>query len=247
MSRLASWLFVWLFALSLNLAQVASAAEGILPGSPVEVSADVAIYNKYIWRGLTLDDDPVMQQGVYASMKGFTVSIWGSFDIDSDSDPNSDEVDYSIDYTRQFDNFSLSLGHTYYDFPAQDAASYEFYIGGTLDIPLSPSLTWYHDYADEDSGGGNGDYVILALAKSFHLTDIADTPISLDLSGHYGYNHELFVDDEGSDIGLGVGLTIPLTEKITLNPNINYSLPFGDTEDLYNYEFVGGFNLAFDF
>ncbi|MCQ9208238.1 MAG: hypothetical protein NG712_02540 [Omnitrophica bacterium] len=219
-------------------------AEGILADSPLEVSADIAIYSKYIWRGITLDDDPVMQQGIYVGLKGFTASIWSSLDIDGDDSPNSDEVDYIIDYTHQFDNFSLSVGHTYYDYPAADAATKEFYLGAGLDIFLAPTLTWYHDYGDEDSGGGDGDYVVLALSHSLPL---GDSPITLDLSGHLGYNNELFIAGDGGDIALGAGLSIPLTEKITFSPNINYSIPTGDAEDLYNNEFYGGFNLAFDF
>lgn len=224
-----------------------SAEEGLLEGSPVEVSADVAIYSKYIWRGFELDGDPVMQQGIYIGIGGFTAGVWESFDIDNDDSLNSDELDYVIDYTHQFDNFSLSLGHTYYDFPATDAASREFYVGVGLNIPLSPTVTWYHDYGEEDSGGGDGDYVVLELGHSFALTDT----VSLDLSGHVGYNNELFINGDGADVAFGAGLTFPLTEKITFSPNINYSIPFGDLEDSddgdQNDEFYGGFTLAFSF
>ena len=129
----------------------ASAEEGILEGTPLEVSADMSVYSKYIWRGFMLDEDPVAQPGVYIGAYGFTASIWGSFDIDSDDALNSDEVDYAIDYTHDFEDFSVSLGHTYYDFPAADLASKEFYLGGGLNTVLSPTLTWFYDYGDEDS------------------------------------------------------------------------------------------------
>ncbi len=226
----------------------AYAKEGILVNSPLEVSADVAVNSKYIWRGFTLDDDPVMQQGIYASAYGFTVSMWGSFDIKTDDSLDSDEVDYAIDYTYDAGKFSLSAGYTYYDFPASDLHSQEFYIGTTLNTLLSPSLTWYRDFGDEDSGGGDGDYIVLALSHSLPL---GKSPITLDLSGHVGYNNELFINGEGGDVAIGVGLTIPLTEKISLIPNINYSMPFGGLEDSndgnQDDQFYGGFTLAFSF
>ena len=238
-------LMVCLLSITFKVTNV-YAEEGILVDSPVEVSSDVAINSKYIWRGFKLDDDPVMQPGIYISAYGFTASIWGSFDMDNDDSLNSEEVDYCIDYTYEIEKLSLSAGHTYYDFPAGDCASKEIYIGAGLDVLLSPSLTWYHDYADEDSGGGDGDYVELGLSHSFSL---GDSPLSLELGGHLGYNNELFINGKGGDAALSVGLTIPLTEKASLSPSINYSVPFGDLEDAndgnQDDEFYAGVTLAF--
>ena len=222
--------------------------EGVLKDSPIGVSADIAINSDYVWRGFTLDDDTVMQQGIYISAHGFTASLWGSFDIDSDDSLNSDEVDYTVDYTYGRDKFSLSVGHTYYDFPSADIATKEFYVGAGIDMLLSPNLTWYHDYGDEDSGGGDGDYVVLELIHSLPLGERATT---VDLSGHVGYNDELFIGGDGGDAAIGVGLTIPLTENCSFSPNINYSVPFGDLEDAndgnQDNRFYGGFTLTFGF
>ncbi|MBN1794067.1 MAG: hypothetical protein JW844_03795 [Candidatus Omnitrophica bacterium] len=206
----------------------AEETEGFLEDIPIEISTDLAVYAKYMWRGFKLDDDPVLQPGLYLSAYRFTASIWGSFDIDAEDALNSDEVDYAIDYTYSFDMLSLSAGHTYYDFPAADAKSTEFYIGVALDTLLSPSLTWYHDYADEDSGGGDGDYILLGIGHSFTL---GNGPITLDLGASAGYNSELFIDGDGGDVGLSAGLTFPLTKNCTFVPSVNYSIPFGDLKD----------------
>jgi len=236
------------FASLVSINAYAEEEVGVLKDLPIEVSADIAINSKYIWRGFTLDDDPVMQQGIYVSAYGFTASVWGSFDIDADDSLNSDEVDYAIDYTHEFDKFSLSIGHTYYDFPPADTASKEFYVGAGLNMPLSPTLVWYHDYGEEDSGGGDGDYIVLGLS---HNLPLGESPIALDLSGHVGYNHELFINGNGGDVAIGVGLTIPLTEKISFSPNANYSVLFGDLKDSndgnQDDKFYGGFTLAFGF
>lgn len=224
------------------------AEEGILENIdlPIEVTADIAFNSKYIWRGFLLDDDAVMQEGVYVSGYGFTISAWGSFDIDADDTRNSDEVDYSVDYTHEFEKLSVSLGHTYYDFPPADTASKEYYIGVGLKTLLSPSLTWYHDYADEDSGGGNGDYIVLEAGHSLAL---GQSPITLDLSTHIAYNDELFINGQGGDANLGIGLTIPLTQNCSVSPAINYSIPFDDLEDSADgnqeEEFYGGLTFAF--
>jgi hypothetical protein len=196
---------------------------------PLKISSEVAIYSKYIWRGFKLDGDPVMQQGLYLGLYDFTLGIWGSFDIDNDDTLDSEELDYIIDYTHKFDKFSISVGHTYYDFPATDGYSKEFYVGiGFEGFPLSPTLTWYHDYGDEDSGGGDGDYLVLELSYSLPL---GQSSLSLDLGAHIGYNHELFINGDGGDLGFSLGLSIPLSKNCTFSPVIGYSIPFGDLED----------------
>lgn len=228
------------------------AEEGILKDTPIEVSTDIAVYSKYIWRGFALDDDPVMQSGVYISGYGIEASVWGSFDIDSDDALDGDEVDYSVGYTYTFDKIeiplSLSAGYTYYDFPPADTNSQEFYLGAGLDVLLSPTFTWYHDFEEEKDGGGKGDYFVAELGHSIPLGEF---PVTLDLNGHVAYNHELFIVGDGGDIGLGAGLTLQLAKNASLTPNIGYSIPFGDLEDAndgnQDDEFFGGAIFEFSF
>ena len=233
---------------------VVAAAEGsvktLLEDTEIEVSADIAVVSKYMWRGIKLDDDAVMQSGIYISGYGVDLSVWGSTDIDSDDGVTSEEVDYSGGYTYTFNNIPLSLsgGFIYYDFPAGDAKSKEYYVGCSVDTVLSPGVTWYHDFSDEDSGGGSGDYVVLELG---HSVPLGELPMTLDLSGHVGYNDELFINGQGGDVGLGAGLTIQLSEKCSITPSANYSMPYGDLEDPddgnYDDEWYGGATLAFSF
>ena len=218
--------------------------------SPVEIiSADISVSSAYVWRGFKLDGDPVIQPGIYISSYGVTLSAWGDFASGTgDYGLKQEEFDYAVDYTYKFDKISLSAGYTYYDFPSSKTHSREFYIGTGMDIPLSPTLTLYHDYGKEECGGGNGNYIVLAAS---HSVPIGKSPVSMNLSGHIGYNNELFIEGKGGDAALGMGLTIPLTEKLTFNPNVNYSMPFGDLEDSndggQDNEFYGGFTLAYSF
>jgi hypothetical protein len=223
---------------------------GLLEKLDIEASGNFDFYSQYIWRGFSLDTDPVIQSGFNLSAYGFTFSFWSSWDIDNNDNLNSDEIDYTIDYTKEFNNFSLSLGHTYYDFPGTNGYSREFYIGvGLLDFPLNPAFTYYHDYGDEDNGGGDGDYLVLEVSKSF---DISSEPeIVFEIGAHVGYNHELFINGEGGDYLFTAGFSIPLTEKLTFLPTLGYSIPFGDVEDIddgnQKERFYGGFSMNYSF
>ncbi len=256
MLREKKWLSMFLMVGQLLIVSVVYAqnegdvCEGVLKGLniPLEVSADTAISSKYIWRGFTLDDDPVIQPGIYLSAYGFSASVWGSFELQSNDALSSSEVDYAFDYTRDFGSFSLSLGNVYYDFPAADAFSNELYFGAGLNTFLAPRLVFYHDYGREGDGGGDGQYLILSLAHSLPL---GNKGITLDLGGHVGYNRYLFINGEGGDAVFNIGITIPLAQKMTFIPNVNYSIPFGALKAAddgnQDAKFYGGFKLAFCF
>lgn len=230
---------------------------GILDNSPIpiEISAEVAVYSDYIWRGFMLDDDPVIQPSVSIGAHGFTATFWSSFDLVEHDGLASDEVDATLDYTYEHDLFSLFAGHTWYYFPGAHADTQEVYIGGGVnislgdEITLSPTVTWIHDYGDTDDGGAKGDYIMVGLGHSIPLFE---SPVTLDLSGEVAYNHEFFIEGDGGYVLLGAGLTIPLIgENATLSPNVNYSIPFGDLEDSddgnQENEFYYGGTLAFNF
>lgn len=211
-------------------------------------SADYAFYTQYVGKGFTWDKDPVLQAGFYLGFKGLTLTVWNSQDIRNQEEANSDEVDYVAEYAYAIDKLKLSIGHAYFDYPGSNRVaigddsydytnkySKELSVGIAYDTFLSPSLSWKHDYSNEDSGGAKGDYVAIALAQSFPITKA----ISADLSGHVGYNDGYYIDGTGGDVGLTAGLSIPLTEKLTFKPNVNYALPYGD---MTNDEKNGGYD-----
>ena len=235
---------------ALPLELLAEGQEGILPKLDIEASGTFDVYSQYIWRGFALDTDPCLQPGFSFSTHGLTFSFWSSWDLDNNDSLNGDEIDYVLDYTYEFDDFSVSAGHTYYEFPGTDTFSREFYGSiGFGNIPLSPTFTYYYDYGDEDQGGGDGKYATLDLSHSFTIEE--DLGITLDLSARVGYNDELFIKGEGGDVLLSAGLSIPLTKGLNISPSVNYSIPYGDLEDSsdgnQDKEFYGGFSLAYMF
>jgi hypothetical protein len=205
--------------------------EGLLSNYGFEVSGDVSFYTQYVWRGILLDRDAVMQPGFYiltpeSKFGRIKLGLWSSHDLRNRDNLKSEEYDYIIDYTYDFDSISVSLGHTYYDFVDTDTFSREFYVGLAFPkIILSPSVYFYRDYGRSEDGGGEGSYTVINLAYSMPLKG---TPLSLDLSGHVGFNHELFINGDGQDIGLKIGLSAPLTKNLSFSPSLNYSIPLGD-------------------
>jgi len=229
------------------------ARESLFEGTDINISADTAVYSKYMWRGFKLDNDPVIQPGVYVDAYGFNASIWGSFDIGNNDTLDSDELDYSAGYTldlKEYTELPVSVcgGYTYYDFIGAKLRSQEFYIGASVDALLSPSITWYHDFENEEKGGGHGDYIIAELSHSVLIPNI---PASLDLGGHVGYNDKLFIRGQGGDVEFNAGLTINLSKNCTLVPRVGYVIPFGDLKKSddgnQDNEFYGGGALGFTF
>lgn len=222
-------------------------AQEILLPEDFQISGDYAFYTKYVWRGFVLDEDPVLQPGIYLSYKGFNLSLWSSMDMSNTEGAKSDEIDYTIDYTFSIKKLNLSLGHIYYDFPGVNGYTKEFYLGLSYEGFLTPSFTWNHDYHGQEKGGGDGDYYALALSYSVSIGQ----GISLDLSGHIGYNNGLFIKGSGGDFAVATGLNIPLTENLSITPNLNFSLPFGDLEDEndanQDKKLFGGIVMTYDF
>ena len=228
----------WLAALVISACLIAPAAaesEGLLTDTRITVSGDVSFFSEYVWRGMLLDGDSVVQPGLYVASPAtkfgaLTAKFWSSHDLQNADSRHSEEYDYTFDYTYSFKDISISLGHTYYDFPETDLFSREFYAGLAFPkILLNPSVFVYRDYGEPEDGGGEGTYTVLSGAYSIPIT-VMTYACSLDLSGHYGYNHELFINGKGGDIGLGAGFSVPLAKNATLVPNVNYSIALSDLE-----------------
>ncbi len=246
--------FLWLVAVPSVRAQEAEKV-GILESLDIAATGTLDFYSSYVWRGFTLDEDPVVQPSFSLASKGFTFTFWSSWDTDNNDGLNSDEIDLVVDYARSFDILSLSVGHTYYDFPGTNGNSREFYVGAGLskvpvrDIPITSSLKFYRDYGDQNDGGGLGNYLELALGYSKVLSE--EKGISLDLGTVVGYNHELFISGDGGQSTFKVGMTVPLTKNLTMKPNVNYTIPFADlsrgSDGGQDQIFWGGFSMVYSF
>ena len=261
-NRIQQFLIVTVMTTALTLVSSSVKAETLFgdylkeKGLDVEVSAATDFYNKYVWRGFLLDGDPVIQPSVTIAVGPFEGGFWGSWDVSSDDSLEGDEVDgwigYNFDLGFLDESFSIvgvSVGHTWYHFPdgdtglADGSQSKEFYLTVSLDTFLSPYVSWYHDYGSESSGGGDGDYLMVGVGHSIDL--IEDYGVTLDLGFEVGYNNEAFIEDDGGYTLSTVGLTIPLTDHLTMAPVIAYSSPFGDIGEANDDEFYVGVSVGY--
>ncbi len=202
----------------------------------VSLDAEALVISKYVWRGLEVNEDFVVQPSITTGYNGFSFNVWGNMDLTNfgedecvytadckDRSGQFTEVDLTIDYTYSWDKFSLSAGVINYLFPNWDESedTYEFYLSGTVDVLLQPTLAIYRDF---DEVGGF--YANLGIGHSFSIGE----NISLDLSASVGYadsdyNKFYFGVDDSSLVDFNVGASLPIAvwENITITPVLNYT------------------------
>ncbi len=233
----------------------------LLKNANISVTGSTSFYSQYMWRGMRLDNDYVLQPSLTVNaFNGWSLNVWGSYDVDNSADAlNSNETDTTLTYTKKFEGLSLlgydfkpisvTVGHVYYDFPGTNTFAKEAVLGFAYDTFLSPTFTWYHDYSRESQGGGDGDYLMLCASKSLEINK--NYGVTLDLSGHVGYNKGDFILGEGGDVLLTSGITVPITQNLKFSPTINYAIPFGNYTEEKNgekeSEFYWGSTLNYTF
>ena len=114
----------------------------------MDVDAGLALNGKYVWRGQVVTPDPVLQPDVTVNFLGFSAGFWGNIDT---NDVNGmewefNEVDWTLGYEMNLPLLNLGAGFINYTFPGSDASgTTEFYLGASVNVLLSPSLTVYQD------------------------------------------------------------------------------------------------------
>jgi len=223
---------------------------------PLSVSADLTVASKYVWRGLLLTDDPVLQPSVTLSHGKLSLNLWGNTDLtDVNGTPGEvNEFDYTLDYSFSVDQIDVSLGVIQYTFPhTAFEPTTEIYGSAGLDIPFSPKITVYYD---TDEVGGV--YGAVAAGYGIPIGEVSrGISPTLDLSGSVGYasanwNKGYYgVDSSGPvDLLLGASLSVPLDETLTIAPFVNYSSVLdGDLRDAVSKEdtFCFGATLSISF
>lgn len=192
------------------------------------ISVDLTAGSKYVWRGLLLTDDPVLQPSLTIGYKQLSLNFWANNDLTNRGASGESEItefDYTLDYSSSVDKVSYSLGVIQYTFPDVGEGTTELYGSIGYDITLSPTLTVFYD---TDEAGGV--YANLGLGYSLPLPDVAEVSSSLDLSGsiayatrdwnafYYGVDDSAFVD-----MILTATLSVPVDDHISVGPFVSYS------------------------
>ncbi len=198
-----------------------------MDGVSFDVTAD--FYSKYVWRGQLINDDPAFQPGISMTIDKFTAGIWGSLDL-TDYTGNSGEFieyDYYLDYTTTVaEGIDLSVGVINYYFPGFEDTT-EIYWGFAFDLPLSPSVTVYHD-VDEVKGT----YVSVGVGHTFeNIAEICpDTPVSMEIGASLGWGSESYnkaywgapaTSSALNDLAVSVAFPFEMGGW-TISPSVNY-------------------------
>jgi len=226
---------------------------GTAAAQSYSAGADIAVVNKYIWRGQRLSNDFVVQPALTVGTGGFAFNAWGNMEL---TDVNAgdvipslkgkfSEIDYTFSYDHSFENVSVGGGVIFYTFPDSSAslpATSEIYGGVTFDsVPASPSVTVYVDVDETRAGGGTaGLYVLLGAGHSFETG--GDVVPSVDVSGSIsftngGFNQFYYAGGLGGgahDVSLGLSAPVVIDDNWSITPFATYT-GLVDTVRSYQY------------
>ncbi|HUT54101.1 MAG TPA: TorF family putative porin [bacterium] len=205
----------------------------------VNVSLSAAYATRYLWRGITLNHDPVCQPSVTFAKSGFTLNFWGSVDTTDwgkkggygDRTGQLTEADYTGEYSRDLaEKVNVAVGFVTYTYPHTELDSTtEIYFLLGFDLPLAPTFSYY---VDEDAVGGAA-YYGLDLSHGFTLWESGERSVELDLGGHLAYANNKFITPyfgieftQGGawhDWSAGVALPCAIGHGITVTPSYLYT------------------------
>jgi hypothetical protein len=197
-----------------------------------EVSGEIALVSRYIWRGFDLlpENKPAVQPYVAVDLgkSGLSVGVWSSFALANwDAYRGADEVDLSLAYSFKMpEGWEATAGFTNYgywftpEFTCKNGTSQEFF--ATLarsDLPLSPKLSVYYDV-----NLGSGLYATLEGS----LTEKLGERLSLAAGALIGFNSRQYIERTGfSDIDLYLRAPLELG-RVELTPSFNVMVPLMD-------------------
>lgn len=153
-----------------------------LPGS---FSANVALTNDYVFRGVSqTDGDPAIQGGFdWDSGAGFYIGTWASsLEFGNDA---SIELDLYAGYSGSIDNFSYDVGFLYYLYPSTSSPGINMWeVYGSAGYDFGPAAVNFGiNYTPDNTGPTNNDAsVYYSGSISAPITDL------LSISGGIGYS-----------------------------------------------------------
>ncbi len=128
---------------------------GVAPVLAVNIQTTTTMTNRYVWRGMLINNHMVFQPDMSISESGFTFDIWGNMDLTDhyQNQFNLSEVDYTLSYNWKILETSWSAGIISYTFPHTGADSTaEVFVGITMNrLKYHPFIKIYYDF-DEING-----------------------------------------------------------------------------------------------
>jgi len=237
---------------------------------PLDVDAGVALNGKYVWRGMVMTPDPVLQPSVGVNALGFGAGFWGNIDLNDVNGQESEfgEIYWTLAYEIGVPLVNFGAGFIHYTFPASDIdRTTEFYVGAALNVLLSPKLTVYQDldaykgaYWEAQVSHG----VALSPATSLDLTVGLGLGSQGYIEGYFGPATllpnvpELPGNASMTDFFVSAGVPFHPAPMFTVTPSVSYNSLTGDVKDIVDgagggayhgesYAFIWGVNASFSF
>jgi len=157
-------------------------AKEIDSGFFAEANADV--YSAYVWRGIVINDHPVLQPEGIVGWKGdetigaFAFGVWSTMNLTSRHDVGTpegknatgkfSETDFNLNWNRDFGPLNLELGWNYY--------YYKYYTDANIN-ELYALVTYNNDFvtpyiqANWDVDESTSLYTTFGLNREFGLSD----------------------------------------------------------------------------
>ncbi len=136
----------------LVICMLLAALAGNVFAEGLDVDLVVTGKSKYIWRGHTKTNDPVLQPEVNVKLDKLTFTAWGNLETTNvnGEEWNFTETDLILDFTDSspIKGINYSLGVIRYDYPQGDSDDSTWEVYGGLSIPdlvLSPSIKMFYD------------------------------------------------------------------------------------------------------
>ncbi len=237
------------------------------------VTVEMALVSSYVWRGQVINNDFVVQPQVTLSQYGFSLNIWGNYDLGNNMNGVSSdfsEIDFSLAYTLPLDinEVALDIGMIGYHFPANGTgntgspSTTELFATATVlswQDYVIPSVTMFGDIDEAD-----GVYLLFDLVAPYQISDYLAVEAGVSAGwGNTSYNDYYFgqngdgtgTQDGGwNDYNFYGNASYEIMENLTASLNLTYTMLEGGSirsaaDDIYEAKekFWGGVNIAYDF
>ncbi len=189
-----------------------------------ETSFDMGVdlSTRYIWRGLTFSNSPVIQPYMTYTIKGLTFGTWASYPFLEDQ---SQEVDLFLSYNYKIFTFTLNDYYFllnpaggYSDYFDWDKNSTTHYLEGIIEIaeikniPLRFLAGVMFLGADVDINNNQNFSTYIEFAYDFKIQNI-DAEIFAGFTPFEGFYSDGF---DFTNIGFKAAKVIPITQKFSL-------------------------------
>ncbi len=243
--------------------------------SATEVTAEVALVSAHVWRGQVRNNDFVMQSQITASSHGFSVNVWGNYDLGKSSVGSQNdfsEMDVSLAYTipLDFNDVVFDVGLINYNYPANGdrlvdpSGTTGVNYKSTTEVFGKASLLSLRDYVIPsftlfgDVNQAHGVYMLFDIVAPYQVSDYLWVEGGASAGwGNTSYNDYYWGGnkDKGfNDFNFYGNVSYEIFENLTASANVTYTFLDGGAinnaaKDRYenNKKLWGGVNIAYDF